>query len=91
MENTETSFEMKWKIWKKPKLNNETKLKIRKKSKLNIEMIWKMWKKGKLKSGKIWKIKWWQNFVRNVIIEINIVIIKKNWRGRVETSARASS
>jgi hypothetical protein len=54
-------------------------------------MIWKMWKKGKLKSGKIWKIKWWQNFVRNAIIEINNVIIKKNWRRRVETSARASS
>jgi hypothetical protein len=57
MENTETSFEMIWKIWKKLKLNSETKLKIREKSKLNIEMIWKKWKKGKLNSGKIWKIK----------------------------------
>ena len=76
---------------KKSRLNCEIIWKIRKKSKLNIEMIWKMWKKGKLKSGKIWKIKWWQNFVRNVIIEINNVITKKNWRGRVETSARDSS
>jgi hypothetical protein len=28
------------------------------------------------------KIKWWQNFVKNVIIEINNVIMKINWRGR---------
>jgi hypothetical protein len=38
------------------------------------EKIWKIWKKGKLNSGKIWKIKWWQTFVRNVIIKINNVI-----------------
>ena len=41
----------------------------------NNEKIWKIWKKGKLNSGKIWKIKWWQTFVRNVIIEIK-------WQGR---------
>jgi hypothetical protein len=46
------------------------------------EKIWKIWKKGKLNSGKIWKIKWWQTFVRNVIIEINNVIMKIKWRGR---------
>ena len=32
---------MRWKIWKK--------------SKLNSEMIWKIWKKGKLKCEMIWK------------------------------------
>jgi hypothetical protein len=59
---------MSWKIWKKGKLNSET--------------ILKRWKKGKLNSGKIWKIKWWQTFVRNVIIEIKKVIMKIKWRGR---------
>jgi hypothetical protein len=59
----------------------------------NSEKIWKIWKEGKYKSGKIWKIwkegklnrgkiKWWQTFVRNVIIEINNVIMKGKWRGR---------
>ena len=48
----------------------------------NSEKIWKIWKKGKLNSGKIWKIKWWQTFVRNVIIEINNVIMKIKWRVR---------
>ena len=48
----------------------------------NNEKIWKIWKKGKLNSVKIWKIKWWQTFVRNVIIEINNVIMKIKWRGR---------
>ena len=48
----------------------------------NSEKIWKIWKKGKLNSGKIWKIKWWQTCVRNVIIEINNVIMKIKWRGR---------
>ena len=49
----------------------------------NSEKIWKIWKKGKLNSGKIWKIKCWQTFVRkNVIIEINNVIMKIKWRGR---------
>jgi hypothetical protein len=48
----------------------------------NSEKIWKIWKKGKLNSGKICKIKWWQTFVRNVIIEINNVIMKIKWRGR---------
>ena len=42
----------------------------------NCEKIGKIWKKGKLNSGKIWKIKWWQIFVRNVIIEINNVIME---------------
>ena len=54
------------------------------KSHLNIEMIWKIWKKGKLNSEKIWKIKWWQTFVRNVIIEINHVIMKKNGGERAD-------
>jgi hypothetical protein len=49
---------------------------------LNSDKIWKILKKGKLNSGKIWKIKWWQTFVRNVIIEINNVIMKIKWRGR---------
>jgi hypothetical protein len=57
-----------WKVWKKNKLNSEK--------------IWKIRKKGKLNGGKIWKIKWWQTFVRNVIIEINNVIMKIKWRGR---------
>ena len=48
----------------------------------NSEKIWKIQKKGKLNSGKIWKIKWWETFVRNVIIEINNVIMKIKWRGR---------
>jgi hypothetical protein len=42
----------------------------------NSEKIRKIWKKDKLNSGKIWKIKWWQTFVRNVIIEINNVFMK---------------
>jgi hypothetical protein len=42
----------------------------------------KFLKKGKLNRGKIWKIKWWQTFVRNVIIEINNVIMKIKWLGR---------
>jgi hypothetical protein len=63
-------------------LNSEKIWKTWKKSKLNIEMIWKIWKKGKLNSRNIWKIKWWQTFVRNVIIEINNVIMKIKWRGR---------
>ena len=74
--------EMIWKIWKKGKLNSGKIWKISKKSQLNSEMIWKIWKKGKLNSGKIWKIKWRQTFVRNVIIEINNVIMKIKWRGR---------
>ena len=48
----------------------------------NSGKIWKILKKGKLNSGKIWKLKWWQNFVRNVIIEINNVIMKIKWMGR---------
>jgi hypothetical protein len=48
----------------------------------NSEKIAKIWKKGKLNSGKIWKIKWWQTFLRNLIIEINNVIMKIKWRGR---------
>jgi hypothetical protein len=47
------------------------------KSELNSEMIWKIWKN-------IWWRWWWwrQTFVRNVIIEINNVIMKIKWRGR---------
>ena len=71
-----------WKIWKKRKLNSEKIWKVWKKNKLNSEKIWKIRKKGKLNGGKIWKIKWWQTFVRNVIIEINNVIMKIKWRGR---------
>jgi hypothetical protein len=48
----------------------------------NSEKIGKIWKKGKLNSAKIWKIKWWQTFLRNLIIEINNVIMKIKWRGR---------
>ena len=48
----------------------------------NSEKIWKIWKKGNLNSGKIWKIKWWQIFERNVIIEMNNVIMKIKWWGR---------
>jgi hypothetical protein len=40
-------------------------------TKENCEMIWKI--------GWWW---WWQTFVRNVIIEINNVIMKIKWRGR---------
>ena len=54
----------------------------------NNEKIWKIWKKGKLNSVKIWKIKWWQTFVRIVIIEINTLIMKIKWQ---ITSERASS
>jgi hypothetical protein len=78
-----------WKVWKKNKLNSEKIWKIWKKvrkdmknTEENNEKIWKIWKKGKLNSVKIWKIKWWQTFVRNVIIEINNVIMKIKWRGR---------
>jgi hypothetical protein len=38
-------------------------------------MIWKIWKKG-LENKMV------VNFVRNVIIEINNVIMKIKWRGR---------
>jgi hypothetical protein len=78
MENTKKSqlnIEMIWKIWKKDR-------KDMKNTGENSEKIWKIWKKGKLNSGKIWKMKWWQTFVRNVIIEINNVIMKIKWRGR---------
>ena len=70
------------KYGRKNKLNSEKIWKIWKKSQLNSEMIWKIWKKCKLNSGKIWKIKWWQTFVRNVIFEINNVIMKIKWRGK---------
>jgi hypothetical protein len=56
-----------------------------KNTKENSEKIWKKWKKGNLNSGKIWKIKWWQIFVRNVIIEINNVIMK-NMEENIEKS-----
>ena len=61
---------------------SETIWDIERKCKLNSEKIWKIWKKSKLNSDKIWKMKWWQNFVRNVIIEINNVIMKIKWRER---------
>jgi hypothetical protein len=41
-------------------------------------MIWKIQKKSGWWCG--WW--WWQTFVRNVIIEINNVIMKIKWRGR---------
>jgi hypothetical protein len=41
LENTEEYCEMRWKIWKKSKLNSEKIGKIGKKSKLNNEMIGK--------------------------------------------------
>ena len=47
---------MRWKIWKKSKLNSETIGKIGNKSKLNGEMIGKIWNKSKLNSNKIWKV-----------------------------------
>jgi hypothetical protein len=47
----EETCEMRWKIWKKSKLNSEKIGKIWKKSKLNGEMIGKIWKK----CDKIWK------------------------------------
>jgi hypothetical protein len=55
-----------------------------KKTEENSEKIWKILKKGMLNNGKFWKIKWWQTFVRNVIIDINNVIMKIKWseRGR---------
>jgi hypothetical protein len=60
MENTEENCEMRWKIWKKSKLNNGKIGKIGKKSKLNGEMIGKIWNKSKLNSDKIWKV--WKHF-----------------------------
>ena len=47
---------MRWKIWKKNKLNSEMIGKIWKKSQLNGEMIWKIQKKlvkGQGKYGRI--------------------------------------
>jgi hypothetical protein len=65
---------------------------------LNSEEIWKIQKKSKVNSEKIGKIRkksgwwWWcwQTFVRNVIIEINNVIMKMAGKGQI-TSERASS
>jgi hypothetical protein len=62
----------------------------------NCEKIWKIQKKSKVNSEKMGKIRkksgwwwwrwwwrwWWQTLVRNVIIEINNVIMKIKWRGR---------
>ena len=57
---------MRWKIWKKSKLNSQKIGKIWKKcdkiwkvwmkNKLNSERIWKIWKKSQLNSEMIWKI-----------------------------------
>ena len=68
MKNMEENSEKIWKIWQEGKFKSEK--------------IWKIWKEGKLNRGNIWKIKWWQSFARNVIIEINNVIMKGKWRGR---------
>jgi hypothetical protein len=45
----------------------------------NCEKRWKIQRKSKLNSNGWW---WWQFFVRNVISEINNVIMKIKWRGR---------
>ena len=68
MGNMAANGEKIWKIWKKGKSISDK--------------IGKIWKKSQLNSEMIWKIKWWQTFVRNVIIEINNVIMKIKWRGR---------
>ena len=73
MENMEVNSDKIWTIWKKGKLNSENIWKIQKKSKVNTEKIGKIRKKGG------W---WWQTFERNVIIEINNVIMKTKWQGR---------
>jgi hypothetical protein len=74
MENVEENFEkilkiwkkivkceMRWKIWKKGKLNSDTIWKIWKKI-VKCKMIWKIWKKGKSNSDKIWKL--WKKIVK---------------------------
>ena len=48
----------------------------------NSEKIWNIWKKSELNSQKIGIGIGWQTFVRNVIIEINNVIMKIKCRGR---------
>ena len=75
MENTEEICEMIWKIWKKIVIRYGQ---YGRKGKLNSEKSWKILKK----SGWWWWWWWWQTFVRNVIIEINNVIMKIKWRGR---------
>jgi len=42
MENAEENCKMRWKIWKKSKLNSDKIGKIWKKSMLNGEMMWKI-------------------------------------------------
>jgi hypothetical protein len=37
----------------------------------NLIIFYELALLSKLNSDKIWKMKWWQTFVRNVIIEIN--------------------
>ena len=78
-----------WKLWKKPELNSEKIWEIQKKGKLNSEKRWKIQRKSKLNSEKIGK---WvvvvvvvevvvvANFCKNVIIEINNVIMKIKWQ-----------
>ena len=73
MEDMEENSDKIWRILKKGKLNSEKIWKIQKKSKVNSEKI------GKIRKKSGW---WWQTFVRNVIIEINNVIMKIKWRGR---------
>jgi hypothetical protein len=71
MKNTEDNCE---KIWK-----------IQNKSKANSEKIGTIWRKSGWGSGWWrwrWWCWWWQTFERNVIIEINNVIMKIKWRGR---------
>jgi hypothetical protein len=78
MEHMEENSEKIWNIWKK--------------SELNSEKIWNTWKKSELNSEKIGIGIGWQTFVRNVIIEINNVIMKLKWRWKGQiTSERASS
>jgi hypothetical protein len=69
MENMEENCEMIWKIWKKAKFNSDKVGKIRKEGKLNNEKIGK-WVVVVVVVVVV------ANFVRNVIIEINNVIMK---------------
>ena len=65
----EENCEMIWKIWKKAKFNSDKVGKIRKEGKLNNEKIGK-WMVVVVVVVVV------ANFVRNVIIEINNVIMK---------------
>jgi hypothetical protein len=56
MENAEENCEMRWKIWKKTKLNSEKIGKMWKKSQLNGEMTWKIQTKFVKRKGKYGRI-----------------------------------